>query len=119
MLEDKNISQAEFARMSKMIRSKVSRLLANRIYCDQPTLVLVLNAFSSKEDKLQLLNAYLNDVAGPEALALLVSKEDPVKELKLAGLSRKAQDKLVKILRSAHVDDFENVLLAMAQSWGL
>lgn len=113
------LSQTDFAKKAKMTKSKMSRLLSNIIACDQPTLQATLNALPSKEDKIRLLNAYLQDVAGAEALSLLTSKVDPYSEMKMDGLSRKGMEKLNKMLHSAHVEDFETMLIALAKSWGL
>lgn len=113
------MSQVELAKKAKLTKSKMSRILRNEIACDQPKLQGIVEGIPRKEDKLRLINAYLQDVVGTQVLSLLHSKQDPFGELKLSGLSRKGQEKLAAILESSHLDDFERLVIDLARAFGL
>jgi hypothetical protein len=113
------ISQSDFGKKAKLIKSKLSRLLNNVIACDQRTLAAVISALPHKDTKLRVLNAYLQDVVGSEVLALLTSGREPFAQLELSGMSSKGQEKLRAIMQSAHLEDLERIIIDLARAWGM
>src|SRR6266404_3716458 len=85
------ITQTQLCSKARLVKSKLCRVLQDVIACDRPTLSAILKAVPDKKSKRDLLNAYLQDVATPDCLALLRQNGDAWAGLQLDTLSPKGQ----------------------------
>jgi hypothetical protein len=112
--------QTELADKVGMTKSKMSRILSDRISCDRETLDQILSGFVSRESKTRLVAAYLKDLASPGALALLRGGSgDQWAGVEFNRLSKKGDAALRGLLKSDHLMDFEKIVINLATAFGV
>ena len=110
-------TQNDLAENSGVPRSKICRLMANKISCDRGDLDGFLNAIPDENARHALVMAYLRDVASPGAL-LHVRKDaqGQWQGFDFSPLTPKGRTALQALLTSRNVRSFEKVILGLAEA---
>ena len=106
-------TQTEFAKRIGITKSKISRILSGRITCDQHTLDQLLVAATTREAKVQMITAFIQDLVSPLALELLRgdSNGDMFGKLEVRKrLSPKGEKTIRAILHSPQLEAYERML---------
>ena len=116
-MADSRRTQNDLADHSGVPRSKICRLMANKISCDRDDLDGLLNAIPDEAARHTLVMAYLRDVASPGAL-LHVRKDAQGQWVgfDFSPLTPKARTALQTLLSSPNVRPFEKVILGLAET---
>jgi len=116
-MADSRRTQNDLADHSGVPRSKICRLMANKISCDRDDLDGLLNAIPDEAARHTLVMAYLRDVASPGAL-LHVRKDAQGQWVgfEFSPLTPKARTALQTLLSSPNVRPFEKVILGLAET---
>jgi transcriptional regulator with XRE-family HTH domain len=114
------MSQTALAKRSRMLKSKISRILNSQTPVDKQTLDAILRAFPEKRNCARLVAAFVCDAVSENALSH-VRLEGRIGDgdFAVGNLSVKGQAATKFLLRSkAHVRDFERILISLARAWG-
>jgi hypothetical protein len=112
-------SQNDLADTAGVNRSKICRLLQNRISCDRDDLDRILNAVPEAKLRRELVMAYLRDMASPGALLHIRTDGKGLWEgFDFQPLSAKGRAALQSILTGPdrNVRAFEKMIMGMAEA---
>jgi hypothetical protein len=113
------LSQAAFADLTGINKSKLSRVLNGVTPMDRPTLDVLVNGVSDADWRRRLVAAYIYDTASPAALSYLKTGS-PVAEpwdnlnLEWPKLSRRGQHAVQGLLKHDNLPAVEKALINMA-----
>jgi hypothetical protein len=113
------IVHTDFARKAGMTKSKLSRLLSGRFFCDRATLDAIVTAIPERDCKSRVVTSYIRDLISPATLACVEGNgKEPFADL-TAGLSRKGQAAVRALSRSDSLRDVERILIDLATALGV
>jgi hypothetical protein len=108
------ISQSDLAAKSRMLKSKVSRIVNGQTPCDKDTLDAILRAVPEREQRTRLVVAFIRDWVSPSALEYVrTGGGTQLAGLNCPGLSRKGAKALEFLLRH---DAVERLLITLAET---
>ncbi len=112
------LAQFAFAERCHMQRSKICRLLQNKISCDRDTLDQLLSGIPDNKARQKLVAAYIRDLTSPGALLHLKPNAQTGlwDGFDFAPLSAKGQAALKAILTGPNVRAFEKMLIGLAEA---
>ncbi|HVM51260.1 MAG TPA: hypothetical protein VMU04_24735 [Candidatus Acidoferrum sp.] len=111
------LQQNEFADKARIQRSKVCRLLQNKISCDRESLDHILGAVPDPKARQKLVKAFIEDMCSPGALLHLKSNPHGLWDgFDFSPLSPKGAAALKKILTGPGARSFEKIIIAMSEA---